>query len=206
MKRALAVLLTCTMLLGLTACGNGGSKSKWTDDDLIFQVGSEKVEVENDHAFIVYEDVSYLTDYEDGSYEELDEEYATSRGLELGMTIEDYKELYTVMNGYAVWELYSGDNNEWTSFDEYTNQEPSEMYDGTNNNVWLDIGFYKDGNEWKVLKDYEVQNVWFCDADLDDYEECVVFAVNFDKWGQITGISMEHFSYDDNWVEWQGWE
>lgn len=79
------------------------------------------------------------------------------------------------------------------------------MYDGTNNNVWLDIGFYKDGGKWKVLKDYEVQNVWFCDAELDDYEEVVVFAVNFDKWGQVVGISLEYFDYDEDWVEWQGW-
>lgn len=204
MKKVLAVVLACTMALGLTACSGGAKKSQWTDEDLVF-TGSDTLEVEKDHAFIVYEDASCLTDYSDGSYEEYAEEYATSRGLELGMTLDDYKKLYTVMNGYAVWELYTGDENEYTSFDEYTNQSLSEMYDGTNNNVWLDIGFYKDGGKWKVLKDYEVQNVWFCDAELDEYEEVVVFAVNFDKWGQVVGISLEYFDYDEDWVEWQGW-
>lgn len=203
MKRALAVLLTCAMVFGLTACS--GTKSQWTDADLVFQSGSDKVEVETDYAFIVYEDVSYLTDYSDGSYEEIADEFATARGLELGMTLDDYKKLYKVMKGYAVWELYTGDNNEYTSFEEYNNQTLSEMYNGTNNNVWLDIGFYKEGGNWKPLKDYEVQNVWFCDAEMDDYEEAVVFAVNFDKWGQICGISLEHFTYDEAWAEWQGW-
>lgn len=204
MKKALAVILACTMALGLTACAGGIKKSQWTDEDFVFS-GSEKIEVEEGNAFIVYEDTSYLTDYSSGDYEEYAEEFATNRGLELGMTLDDYKKLYTVMNGYAVWELYTGDENEYTSFEEYTNQSLSEMYDGTNNNVWLDIGFYKDGSKWKVLKDYEVQNVWFCDADLEDYEEVVVFAVNFDKWGQIVGISLEHFDYAEGWVEWQGW-
>ena len=49
-----------------------------------------------------------------------------------------------------------------------------------------------------------MQDTWFCDANLDDYEEVVVFAVNLDQWGEIRGLSLEHFTYDDGWVEWQG--
>lgn len=200
MKKALAVLLVCTMALGLTACT---SKSKWTDEDFVFN-GSEKIEVEEGNSFIVYEDASYLTEYSDGSYEEYAEEFATSRGLELGMTIDDFKKLYSVVKGYAVWELYTGDENKYTSFAEYNNEDPSEMYDEANN-VWIDLGFYKEDGQWKVLKDVEVQGVWFCDEDFDEYEECVVFAVNFDKWGEVIGISCEHFDYDEGWKEWQAW-
>lgn len=202
MKKALAVILACTMVLGLTAC-TGSSKSKWTEDDFVF-VGSEKLEVEEGHALIVYDDATYLTSYEDGSYEQYDEEFATNRGLELDMTIDDFKKLYTVMKGYAVWELYTGDSNEYTSFNEYNNEDPSEMYEEANN-VWLDIGFCKEDGKWRVLKDEEVRDVWFCDADLDDYGECVVFAINFDKLGEVVGISCEHFDYDKEWVEWQDW-
>lgn len=201
MKRALAILLACTMVLGLTACS--GSK-KWTGKDFIFNSGSEQVAVKKDHAFIVYEGISYLTQYSDGSYEEYASEYETNRGLKLGMTLNDYKKLYPVVKGYAVWELYSGSENEYTSFAEYNNQNPSDMYDDSNN-VWLDIGFCKEGNNWRALKDFEIQNVWFCDAEYSEYEEAVVFAVNFDKWGQVVGISLEYFTYDESWTEWQGW-
>lgn len=201
MKRVIAVLLACTMVLGLTACS--GSK-KWTDKDLTFKSGSDQIKVEKDNAFIVYEDVSYLTQYSDGSYEEFDTEYVTNRGLKLGMSLEDYKKMYNVVKGYAVWELYSGSENEYTSFAEYNNQSPTDMYDESNN-IWLDIGFCKEGGKWRQLKDVEVQDVWFCDASYSDFEEAVVFAVNFDKWEQVSGISLEHFTYDEGWTEWQGW-
>lgn len=205
MRKVLAVLLTCTMIMGLTACGLGGSSSKWTDADLTFTYDSEKLDVPVGKAFIVYEDVSYLTTYSDGSYEEYDKEYTTNRGLKLGMTFDDVKELYDVMNGYAVWELYTGENNEYTEFDVYTNQDLTEMYDGTNNNVWLDLGFYKVDGKWKQLTDVDVRDVWFCDADFNDYDEVIVFGVNFDKFGKVIGISQEHFIYDEAWSEWQGW-
>ncbi|HKM34823.1 MAG TPA: hypothetical protein VJY54_08780 [Lachnospiraceae bacterium] len=205
MKKLLAALLACTMIFGLTACGLGKTTNNWTDEDFTFTSDSEKVEVPLGKAFIVYEEVSYLTSYTDGSYEEYESEYATNRGLKLGMTFDEFTKLYNVMNGYAVWEIYTGDSNEYTNFDVYTNQAPSEMYDGTNNNVWLDLGFYKENGKWKQLKDVEVQDVWFCDANYDDYDEVVVFGVNFDKWGQVAGISEEHFSYDEDWSIWQGW-
>ncbi|MGN1148597.1 MAG: hypothetical protein ACI4TB_09255, partial [Lachnospiraceae bacterium] len=180
-------------------------KGDWSDADLIFQSDSDTVEAALGYAFITYDDGSYLTDYSDGYYETYYGDFSTSKGLELGMLIEDYVELYDIKEGFAVWEVYSGDENEYTGFREYTGQSPAEMYDGENNNVWLDIGFCKENGEWKQLMDYEVRDVWFCDADLDDYDECVVFAVNFDSWGEVVGISLEHFAYDENWVEWQDW-
>lgn len=206
MRKLLAALLTCTMIFGLTACGLGDTTKSWSDEDLSFTSDSEKVEVPQGKAFIVYKDVCYLTSYSDGSYEEYDKEYVSNRGLKLGMTFEEFEKLYKVMNGYAVWEIYTGENNEYTNFDVYTNQDLSEMYDATNNNVWLDLGFYKVDGKWKQLTDVEVQDVWFCDADFDDYEEVVVFGVNFDKFGQVVGISLEHFDYDEEWSAWQGWE
>ncbi|MBQ9136662.1 MAG: hypothetical protein IJX66_11300 [Lachnospiraceae bacterium] len=202
MKKLVAMMLTCVMALSLVACGN--SKAKWTEDDLTFKGASDSQEVKVDHAIIVYEDVTYYTDYADGDFEEFSEEFVTNRGLELGMTMEDYKKLYNVKPGYAVWELYSGSQNEYTSFEAYSNQEPDEMYDEYNN-AWLDIGYTKVDGKWEQLEDHEVMDTWFCDADMDAYEEVVIFAVNFDTMGQITGISLEHFTYDEAWVEWQGW-
>lgn len=208
MKRVLSILLISTMMLGLTACGLS-PKAKWTDEDLTFKSESDEVQVTKDTAIIVYEDYSSTIDYDSVSFEEFDYEYTTNRGLALGMTIDDYKELYTVINGYAIWECFTGDENEYTQFEEYKGQKPSEMYemeDSKYNNVWLDIGFSKKDGKWSQMKDFEVMDTWFCDADLDDFEECVVFAVNFDKWGKVCGISLEHFTYDEGWVEWQGWD
>ena len=182
-----------------------GNKEEFTDADLMFYCGSDSTEVSLNHSFIVYADGSQIISYVDAERETTEDVYVTNRGLALGMTLEDYKNLYFVEPGYAAWELFRGENNEYTSFAEYTGQDPFDMYDGTYNNAWLDIGFCKENGEWRALRDYEVQDTWFCDANLDDYEEVVVFAVNLDQWGEIRGLSLEHFTYDDGWVEWQGW-
>lgn len=204
MKKAVAVLLTCVAMLGLTACG-GQKKDGWTDADLDFKAGSDTVTVKVDHSFITYEGYGSYLAYADASQKEYEDSFATSRGLEIGMTMEDYLKLYSVKPGYAVWERFSGENNEYTSFAEFTNQDPGDMYDSTYNNVWLDLGYCKEGGKWRLMKDYEVQDTWFCDADYDDFEEVVVFAVNFNKYGEVQGISLEHFTYDEDWSEWQGW-
>lgn len=201
MKRVLALVLTCMTVLGLTACG-GSSKIQWTDEDLTFQKGSKKIEVELGNSILMWDDITYLTtDFEDNIYEEYDGGFATNRGLEVGMTLDDYKELYNVKNGYAVWELISGD---YTSFDAYTNQKPLELYEDAGS-VWLDIGYSKVNGRWKVLTDVEVRDVWFCDADLDDYDEIVILSVGIDSMGEIVGISMYHTEYDEEWVVWQDW-
>lgn len=44
MKKAVAVLLTCVAMLGLTACG-GQKKEGWADADLDFKSASETVTV-----------------------------------------------------------------------------------------------------------------------------------------------------------------
>ena len=182
-----------------------GNKEEFTDEDLYFTNGTDWVEISLNHSFIVYSNGSQILSYADADYATSDDLYVTYRGLEIGMQLEDYRELYSVEPGYAVWELFRGENNEYTSFAEYTGQSPADMYDGTYNNAWLDIGFCKENGEWRAMYDYEVRDTWFCDADLDDYEEVVVFAVNLDQWGEVRGLSLEHFSYDDGWVEWQGW-
>ena len=204
MKRALAVFLAaCTMVLSLSACAGG--KSSWKDEDFTFTKGSETITVAYGQSFITYSSYSAHLSYDGNIWDtELEGEWTSNRGLKLGDTIDDFKKLYTVIKGYAVWELFNGDNNEYTSFQEYNNDSLSDMY-ASNNNVWLDLGFYKEDGQWKVMKDYELQNVWFCDANLSSYGECVVFSVNFDKWGQVVGLSIEHFNYDSNWVEWQNW-
>lgn len=204
MKRVVAALLTCVMVLGLTACG-GASKSKWTEDDFTFKDGSEEVVVEEGTSLIVWDDVSYLTtDFGDKSYEEYDGGFETNRGLEIGMTMDDFKKLYNVKNGYAVWELLSGEDSAYTSFKAYSNQEPSAMYDNANS-AWLDIGYKKEGGAWKQLTDEEVCDVWFCEADMSDYDEVVILSVNFDYDAEVCGIAMYHITYNDEWVTWQDW-
>lgn len=204
MKKILALLLTCVTLAGLTACGSG-SASGWTDKDFTFKNGSETLEVEEGNALLVWDTISYLTtDFVDNSYDEYDGGFATNRGLELGMTLSDFKKLYNVKNGYAVWELLSGEDSSYTSFDVYTNQQPSEMYADANS-VWLDLGYANVNGKWKALTDVEVRDVWFCDADLDDFDEVVILSVNLDSLGEIVGIGMYHIDYNEDWVVWQDW-
>lgn len=180
------------------------SNGSFSDADLTFNNEGEEQKVELNHAIIVYSDVTYYTEYATGNYDEYAAEYATDRGLSLGMSMEDYLSRYNVVEGYAVWELYSGSSNEYTSFAAYNEENPDTMYEDYNN-VWLDIGYCKENGEWRQLEDWEVQDTWFCDANFEDYEEVIVFAVNFDTAGTVKGISLEHFSYDDAWAEWQGW-
>lgn len=180
--------------------------SEWTDADFVFTSDSESVTVSLGHYFRVntYYEESYLADY-NGNYDDFDELFATGRGLAPGMTLNDYINLYDLQEGYAVWERYSGDNGEYTSFMNYTGQSGYEMYDGYVN-VWLDTGYCKENGQWRILEDWEVRDIWFCDAPLSDYDEVVILSVNVYENDIIWDISMEHFTYDQDWVYWQDWE
>ncbi len=214
MKKLVVSLLTLVMVCGLTACGN--SKG-WTDEDFIMKNGDDEVEVKKETVWYGFDGASYLDDYAawvdgDADYEEaFDDEYATNRGLEIGMEMEDFCELYDVKPGYAVWEVVSGDNGEWTEFAEYKLDEDIEdVYDEFSDelypNVWLDLGYYKDGKKWVAMEDVDVQDVWFCDADDDNFKEVAILSVNFDMEGEVQAISLSHIKYDGTWEEWQGWE
>lgn len=191
-KRLLAAVLACAMMLGLTAC-SGLSSSKWTENDFTFKGSEDEITLKEGRELLVYEDVTYVRKYSDGSYDQYDEEYETQRGLKLGMEISDYK------------KLYSGDDGMYTSFAEYNNEDPDDMYGSDVTNVWLDLGFYKQDGKWVAMQDVEVQNIWFCEEDQDDYDECVILSVNLSADGEIIGLGCNHFSYDDEWVEWQAW-
>lgn len=183
--------------------GNSG----WSEADFIFTSDSKSVTVSLGHYFRVntYYDQSYLADYY-GNYEDYDEYFATNRGLQPGMTLQEYVTLYDLQPGYAVWERYSGENGEYTSFMNYTGKENTyDMYDGYMN-VWLDTGYCKENGEWRVLEDWEVRDIWFCDLPTSDYDEVVILSVNVYENDIIWDISMEHFTYNEAWVEWQDWE
>ena len=200
-KKILAALLIMTAAINLTACGSG---TGFSEDDLVLK-GPEDIVVDKDYAVIAYEDTAYFMGLVDDDYEEYEGDYATSRGLELGGQLEDYKKLYGVKNGYAVWELFSGDNNEYTSFDAYSNQSAGEMYDEANN-VWLDLGWCKEGGKWRAMTDVEVRDTWFCDADYDDFDEIVFLSVNLDEMDEVIGLAIYHVTYDEAWADYQAWE
>ncbi len=214
MKKLVASLLALVMVCGLTACG--GSKG-WTDEDFIMKNGDDEVEVKKETVWYGFDGVSYLDDYAawvDGDSdweEEFDDEYATNRGLELGMDMDEFCKLYDVKEGYAVWEVVSGESGEWTEFAAYDkDQDMEDVYDDFSDelypNIWLDLGYYKDGNKWVAMEDVDVQDVWFCEADDDDFKEVAILSVNFDDDGEVQGISLSHIKYDGTWEEWQGWE
>ncbi|MCH5274703.1 MAG: hypothetical protein J1E65_02595 [Lachnospiraceae bacterium] len=206
-KKLLAVLLGTMMVLSLTACGN--SKAGFSDDELVFK-GSEDIEVELNHIIFVDEDeIGEYTEYYGmfvDDYKSYEETFATSRGLEIGMSLDDYKKLYNIKYGYAVWELITYDS--YTYLDYYTNQETSDMYNDKTIDVktlWLDLGWYKDGGSWKAMTDEEFMSVWFCEADLDDYDEVAILSVYLDDYEEVGAMYLYHFTYDDDWVMFQGW-
>ena len=204
-KKILAAALACMMVFDMTACGGA---AKWTEEDFTFKGAENEITLKEGQEMIVYEDTAYVREYDDGSYEEYAETFATAKGLEIGMELSDYKKLYSVVKGYAIWEIYSGTDGMYTSFAEYNNQDPAEIYDSEDEvtNVWLDLGFYKENGKWVAMEDVEVQDVWFCEADLEDYEECVILSVNIDTDGTVIGLGCNYFTYDEDWVEWQAWE
>lgn len=202
-KKVLAAVLACMMVLGMTACSGA---VKWTEEDFTFKGAEKDITLKIDQELVVYEDATYVRTDMEGSYDEYTGSAATSKGLEIGMELSDYKKLYNVVKGYAVWEIYSGEDGMYTSFAEYTNQDPDEMYESDVTNVWLDLGFYKDNGKWVAMQDVEVQDVWFCEADLDDYDECVILSVNIGTDGTVIGLGCNYFTYDADWVEWQAWE
>ena len=204
MKKVLAMILSCVMVLGLTACGE--TKHKWTEEDLNFTNGSDTVTVEEGSIWYGYDDIGYLVYYIEEYEDEFEGSYATNRGLQVGMTLDDYKELYRVSPGYAVWEIVSGEQGEYTEFAAYNDDDPADMYTSSDRNCWLNIGYYKVGDTWKALKDYEVQDVWLCDADQAEFQEVAILSVNIDYDGTVIGISLSNIKYDDVWVEWQAWE
>lgn len=205
-KKLLTWALSAVMVLSLAGCGSGsGSKAGFTDDDLVLK-GSEDFRVALDH--FMYTTDGY-TDYEDmyvDDWTEYEEAFATSRGLKIGMTLDDYKKLYNIKYGYAVWEQITYDN--YTYLDYYTNQDSSDMYNDDDiavDTLWLDLGWYKDGSSWKAMSDEEFMDVWFCHADLDKYDEVVILSVYLDEFEEIGAMYFYHFTYDNDWVTWQGW-
>ena len=205
MKRALAVLFVTLMTCSVCACGQS-QEEKWADEDFVFYSEDEGVVVTQGHAFIAYENTGYLTADADSSYQQYDAKFSTERGLKIGMTMEELKTLYEVTPMNAVWELYSGNENQYNSFKAYNEEAPGEMYDDTYHNVWLDLGFVKVDDEWVSLNPKEIQDIWFCNADYEAYGEVALFAVNFDTDGLVSGISVEHLSYDESWAVSQGWK
>lgn len=214
MKKLLATMLAVVMVCGLTACG--GSKG-WTDKDFIMKNGDDEVEVKKENVWYGFDGVSYMDDYAawvdgDEAWEEVfEDEYTTNRGLEIGMDMDDFCKLYDVKEGYAVWEVVSGESGEWTEFAAYDkNQDMDDVYDDFSDdlypNIWLDLGYYKDGNKWVAMEDVDVQDVWFCEADSSDFKEVAILSVNFDDDGEIKAISLSHIKYNGTWEEWQGWQ
>lgn len=207
MKKAIAVFLAaCTMVLSLSACAGG--KSGWKDDDFIFTNGSDTVTVNVGQIGALGSDAGMVASYADDSvYQQLNAGYTTNRGLKVGDSIDEYKKLYTVINGYALWEINTNDG--WSTIvHEYNNESPSEAYGFESDiySVYLDIGFYKKDGKWAVLRDYELRDVWFCDASLSTYSECAILTVGFDSMGRIGVIDIYHINYDQDWKTFQDWE
>ncbi len=182
--------------------------SGWTDADFVFSSDSDgSITLTLGHTFRVnsYYEESYMSDYS-GDHDTYYSMFATGRGLKTGMTRDDYVSLYGLQEGYAVWELYTGEEGEYTSFSEYSGQTAAEMYEAKDaGNVWLDIGYCWENGAWRLMEDWEVRDVWFCDAPIGDYGDVMILSVNLYEDDRVYDISMEYFTYDDNWVTWQDW-
>ena len=207
-KKLMAVLLGTVMVLSLAACGS--SKADFTDDDLVFK-GPREVKLELGYDFYTGSDYAvYENLYVFDDWKEYDADFATARGLEIGMTLDDYKELYAVKNGYAMWELrdMEDDGSYMSQSARYTNESAADIYDAYSetDQAWLFLGWCKEDGKWRVMTDEEVGDVWYCYAGYSDFGEVVLLSVVFYYDGEIAAMDMYHFSYDKDWAEWQAWE
>lgn len=203
MKKFLVTLLAVAAVFGLCACGSLFNKgANFSKEDLVLTDGSDTFEVELNHSVYVWPDYTYVEAHSDYSYEELETVYETAKGLAIGDSVRDYKEMYFKSNSYAVWELCDSQN--YTQFSKYTGQSAADMVD-VDNATWLDVGFYLDKGKWKQLTDVEVKDIWLCEADLDDFDEVVIMSVNLDEFDEINCISINYFEYDEDFVVYQDW-
>lgn len=205
-KKLMAVLLGTVMVLSLAACGN--SKANFADDELVFK-GSENVEVAlNHYIYVGVDEIGEYTEYDTlsaNAYELYEEALATSRGLKIGMSLSDYKDLYAVKNGYATWELISyEEEGPMTGMKQYANQTAREMYNEADS-IWLDLGWCKENGKWRVMTDAELIDVWFCEAKSSDFGEFVILSVFLDDSEEIGAMYLYHATYDKNWVSYQNW-
>lgn len=203
MKKFIVTLLSIMTVLSLCACGSLASKGiSFSEDDLVLVDGSDELELELNHSVYIWPDYTYVEDHSDYSYEELETDYETAKGLAIGDKVEDYKKLYFTQNSDAVWELCDSQN--YTEFSKYTGQSAADMV-GTDNATWLDVGFYLDNGKWKQLTDVEVRDIWLCEADLDDFDEVVIMSVNLNEFDEVNCISVNYFEYDEGFVTYQDW-
>lgn len=210
-KKLMAVLLGTMMVLSLAACGS--SKAAFTDDDLVVKAGSEEVRVALNHYFYMndeYSEYDNMLDYDD--WEEYGTGFATSKGLELGMTMDDYKDLYAVKNGYALWELLDYDDDGYGYIStpaEYTNESARTIYDeyGDKADVaYLDLGWCKEDGKWRAMTDEELYDVWYCEASYSEFGEVAIISVGFDYYDRAAVLYLYHFTYNGDFADWSGWD
>lgn len=205
MRKKIGILLAVAMMtVALCGCSNLlNSRDKvFSEEDLVFYNGSEEIELQLNQTLSIEYDSTYLEEQADYSYEEYEAGFQTARGLSLGDSKEDYKELYYNEDNYAVWELCDSDN--YTKFEKYSGQSAEEMAD-ENTQKWLDTGYYLKDGKWKRLTNIEVKNIWLCYADLEDFDEVVIISANLSDFDEIVRIDVYYFEYDEDFVEYQGW-
>lgn len=201
--RYIVPLAVLALILG--GCGDPAPPGLWESDDFRFcSPASVIVIVPRNSQFLVSEDCTALISYEDAAaYREYAGLFASDRGVGIGTAYRDYLSSYGVAPGYAAWELYEGDDTGEVTMASYDRQLPRQMYGEGYTRAWLDIGYrYTDG-AWMPLTDHEIQDVYFCDAPLDRYGDCVIFSAGFDESGTVRGLSLEYFDYGEIWRDFQ---
>ena len=164
--------------------------------------GSRDIEVTLNTVLFIEDNWTLIGDIITYDSEQFDEDFATSRGLKLGMSLSDYEKLYPVEEGYALWEVFDADG--YTDGVYYTGQDVRELYEDFVD-IWLDLAWVKEDGKWKLLSNNEVGNIWFCEASFSKYDEIMFLSVNIDPSEKIQCIYMYHVNYDDDWVAFQDW-
>lgn len=207
MKQISKIIIALLMITCMCGCAGplsfGPKEQAFSEDDLVFVGEDSTIQLDLNQSIYIGTDYAYTEEHSAYSYTDYYENFQTARGLECGDYIDDYKDAYFKRDINAVWEICYDDYT--TMFKQYDGKSIDELSDSSVL-VWLDCGYYRDGDKWKRLSDYEVKDIWFCDAEFEDYDEVVIISANLSEDNQISCISFNYFEYDEDFAAYLSWE
>ena len=207
MKKKLVAAACLLMTLCVSGCSLTTGSKVWQDSDFDLKKGEEdSLTLSSNTGIMIYEDAAYTFKFDEEEYDEYDDVIAMARGLKVGDGFEEFLNEYNVSKSTAAWEIVGEDNTKILPYNKETPQEIYKEYSEDEYNNWLDIGFYQKGNSWKSLSATDLAKVWFCETDAYEGKDIAVLSVNVDENGEIICISLYHFVYGNDWIEWQAWE
>lgn len=193
-----SLLVVCVLLVG---CVSMSDTYEFTSVDFILTNPTEALQIRLNESIYIYQGYTYIEDHGTFMGEEKEQSYALVTGITIGSTLSEFVQAYTDNDKYVVWEYCYDDNStEFFSFSGLDNIDI--LYNGV---AWLDIGFYQDGDSWKILTDDQIASIWFCDEELNEYNEVFIISVAANENLEIETMIVNYFEYAEEFVAYQGW-